>query len=52
MKLKSLVIVDQEATVTLFLSPVHTARHALEIDQMGKRIKAFFLYINFLVLLK
>ena len=30
MKLESLVIVDQHATVNLFLGLVHTARHAME----------------------
>jgi len=29
MKLESLVIVDQHATVNMFSSSVHTARHAL-----------------------
>jgi hypothetical protein len=32
MKSKSLVIVDQHATVKLSTDFVHTARHALEID--------------------
>ena len=31
MKLESLVIVDQHATVNLYLSLVHTARHTLKI---------------------
>lgn len=34
MKLKSLVIVDQHATVNQYLGFVHTARHALGIDQI------------------
>ena len=32
MKLESLVIVDQNATVNLYLGFVHTARHILEVD--------------------
>ena len=32
MKLESLVIVDQNATVNLYLGFVHTARHTLEVD--------------------
>ena len=32
MKLESLVIVDQHATVNLFLGLVHTACHALRFD--------------------
>ena len=31
MKLESLVIVDQNATVNLYLGFVHTARHTLEV---------------------
>ena len=31
MKLESLVIVDQHATVNMYLSLVHTARHITEI---------------------
>lgn len=34
MKLKSLVIVDEHDTVNLYSILVHTARHALEIDQI------------------
>ena len=32
MKLESLVIVDQNATVNMYLGLVHTARHTLEVD--------------------
>ena len=32
MKLESLVIVDQNATVNTFSGLVHTARHGMEID--------------------
>ena len=32
MKLESLVIVDQNATVNMYLSLVHTARHILGVD--------------------
>jgi hypothetical protein len=39
MKVKSLVIVDQHATVNMYSSFVHTARHALEIDQIENEIK-------------
>ena len=31
MKLESLVIVDQHATVNMYLSLVHTARHITEV---------------------
>lgn len=31
MKLESIVIVDQNATVNLYLGFVHTARHTLEV---------------------
>ena len=34
MKVKSLVIVDQHATVNKYSSFVHTARHALEVNQI------------------
>lgn len=34
MKVESLVIVDEHATVNLYLSLVLTARHAVEINQM------------------
>ena len=32
MKVESLVIVDQHATVNLYLSLVHTARHTLKVN--------------------
>ena len=35
MKMESLVIVDQHATVNLYLSLVLTARHALEVEWIG-----------------
>lgn len=37
MKMESLVIVDQHATVNLYLSLVLTARHALEVEWIGRR---------------
>jgi stress-induced morphogen len=38
MKLESLVIVDQHATVNTYLSLVLTARHALEIEWPPNKI--------------
>ena len=38
MKVESLVIVDQHATVNLYLSLVLTARHALEIEWIGRTL--------------
>ena len=35
MKLESLVIVDQHATVNMFLGLVHTARHATGVGFVG-----------------
>ena len=32
MKLESLVIVDQHATVNMYLGLVHTARHVMEMN--------------------
>ena len=40
MKLESLVIVDQHATVNLYLSLVLPARHALKIEWIG----SFFIF--------
>ena len=37
MKLESLVIVDQHATVNTFPGLVHTARHTMEVGYTGKR---------------
>jgi hypothetical protein len=37
MKLESLVIVDQNATVNTFPGLVHTARHTMEVCYTGKR---------------
>ena len=37
MKLESLVIVDQHATVNTFLSLVHTARHVMEAGSARSR---------------
>ncbi len=37
MKLESLVIVDQHATVNTFPGPVHTARHAMEVGSARSR---------------
>jgi len=39
MKLKSLVIVDEHATVNMYSSFVHTARHALEINQIENEVR-------------
>ena len=36
MKLESLVIVDQNATVNTFPGLVHTARHTMGVDMSGK----------------
>lgn len=38
MKRESLVIVDQHATVNMFLGLVHTARHALENNEIESRL--------------
>ena len=38
MKVKSLVIVDQHATVNMYSSFVHTARHALEVNQIENEV--------------
>lgn len=38
MKRESLVIVDQHATVNMFLGLVHTARHALENNRTESRL--------------
>ena len=38
MKMESLVIVDQHATVNLYLSLVLTARHALEVEWIGSTL--------------
>ncbi len=37
MKLESLVIVDQHATVNTFPGLVHTARHTMRVDCTGSR---------------
>ena len=42
MKVESLVIVDQHATVNLYLSLVLTARHALEIEWIGRILCLIF----------
>ena len=39
MKVKSLVIVDQHATVNMYSSFVHTARHALEVNQIENEVQ-------------
>jgi len=39
MKVESLVIVDQHATVNMYSSFVHTARHALGVDQIENDVK-------------
>ena len=38
MKLESLVIVGQHTTVNMFLSLVHTARQATEVDSTRSRV--------------
>ena len=38
MKLESLVIVDQHATVNLYLSLVHTARHTMKVSRTQKKL--------------
>ena len=49
MKMESLVIVDQHATVNLYLSLVLTARHALEVEWIGSIlvfiIKSVFFFL-------
>ncbi len=37
MKLESLVIVDQHATVNMFPGLVHTARHTMRVDYTRRR---------------
>ena len=46
MKLESLVIVDQNATVNLFLGLVHTARQGRGIGFIGNNKINFILSIN------
>ena len=41
MKSESLVIVDQHATVNLYLSLVHTARHTLKVNCTQKNTSLF-----------
>ncbi len=43
MKPESLVIVDQHATVNMYLSLVLPARHALEICYIGSALKIFII---------
>jgi hypothetical protein len=50
MKVKSLVIMDQHAMVTLYSGFVHTARHALEIGQIEDDKRRILLFINSLLL--
>ena len=42
MKAESLVIVDQHATVNMYLSLVLPARHTLEVDYVGSIYVCFF----------
>ena len=44
MKLESLVIVDQHATVNLYLSLVHTARHTMKVNRIQRNCSFFYLY--------
>ena len=45
MKLESLVIVDQNATVNMYLSLVHTARHITEIRFIWSKIINFWILV-------
>lgn len=47
MKSESLVIVDQHATVNLYLSLVHTARHTLKVNCTQKNVFDHILAANF-----
>ena len=47
MKPESLVIVDQHATVNLYLSLVHTARHTMKVNRIQRNCSFFFIYITF-----
>ena len=47
MKPESLVIVDQHATVNLYLSLVHTARHTLKVNCTQKNTSLFVLTERF-----
>ena len=51
MKLESQVIVDQQATVKLYLDLVHTARHMPEVSFVWRYnmllLKKFFVRVNF-----
>jgi len=50
MKLKSLVIVNQHVTVKLYSDFVHTARHALEVDQIeNEKNKLLVIYLLLLI---
>ena len=44
MKPESLVIVDQHATVNLYLSLVHTARHTMKVNRIQRNCSFFYLY--------
>ena len=48
MKMESLVIVDQHATVNLYLSLVHTARHIMEARSAQSIV---WVYIHMYILL-
>ena len=45
-KLESLVIVDQHATVNMFPGLVHTARHTMEVDYTRRRWANFPIFID------
>lgn len=51
MKSESLVIVDQHATVNLYLSLVHTARHTLKVNCTQKNVFDHILAANFFLLI-
>ena len=46
MKPESLVIVDQHATVNMYLSLVLPARHTLEVDYVGSIYVCFFSFLS------
>jgi hypothetical protein len=52
MKSESLVIVDQHATVNLYLSLVHTARHTLKVNCTQKNVFDQILAASFFLLIR
>ena len=47
MKVESLVIVDQHATVNSYLSLVLTARHALKVEWVGSLLIFYYFCLNY-----